>query len=81
MFTNKFARSKRTAPRAQLRVEALEDRWVPSGCQAFGAHVAELAQTPPFGFDNLGSVVSFIAQTGPQGASTQIAADHEEFCS
>jgi hypothetical protein len=30
MFTNLFARTKRTAPKAQLHVEALEDRWAPA---------------------------------------------------
>jgi hypothetical protein len=30
MFTNLFARTKRTAPKAQLQVEALEDRWAPA---------------------------------------------------
>jgi hypothetical protein len=30
MFRNLFARTKRTAPKAQLHVEALEDRWAPA---------------------------------------------------
>jgi hypothetical protein len=42
MFTNLFGRPKQTAPRAQLGVEALEDRWAP-------AHV--LVALPEAAFD------------------------------
>ncbi|MCI0460854.1 MAG: hypothetical protein L0Z62_28230 [Gemmataceae bacterium] len=64
--------------KSRLGVETLEDRTVPSGCQAFGTdHVALLAQTVvPLGYE----VVSPIAQSAPGAVATVIAADLDGFC-
>jgi hypothetical protein len=62
----------------RLCLETLEDRTVPSGCQAWGDHVATIAQT----FEpNLGSLVSTIANTAPGAVAALVAADHEILCS
>ena len=63
---------------SRLCVERLEDRTVPCGCQAWGEHVATVAQT----FEpNLGALVSTIAHTAPKAVAGLVAADHAILCS
>jgi hypothetical protein len=63
---------------SRLCVETLEDRTVPSGCQAWGETVSGFAQT----FEpNLGALVSTITDTAPGAVAALVAADHEILCS
>jgi hypothetical protein len=64
MFTNWFTRRKRTAPRAKLQLEALEERWVPAHLGVMETLVPPPASHGTWGIETANNIPTHQTPTG-----------------